>query len=70
MWGIISTAFLGIYCLMSYYIGRRGWTVLGKYFSPVYRKVFWLFLGVLVFSFPVTHRHRTKYKGLEIYLIR
>jgi len=54
MWGIISTAFLGIYCLMSYYIGRRGWTVLGKSFSPVYQKVFWLVLGLLFFSFPLS----------------
>ncbi len=54
MWGIISTTFLGIYCLMSYYIVRRGCTIMGDSFSPFYRKVFWCFLGLTIFSFPIS----------------
>ncbi len=53
MWGIISTAFLGIYCLMSIYIGRRGWTAFGKSVSPVLRRIYWVVLGLTVFAFPI-----------------
>lgn len=52
MWGIISTIFLGVYCFMSYYIGRRGWAVLGNFNSPVYRRIYWGFFGLLVLTFP------------------
>jgi len=54
MWAIISIVFLGSYCLMSYYIGRRGWTTLGKSASRINQKVYWGFLALLVFIFPAT----------------
>ncbi len=53
MWGIISGIFLGLYCLMSYYIGRRGWTAFGKSSSPVFRKLYWVVLVLVVFAFPL-----------------
>jgi len=51
MWGFISTAFLGIYCLMSYYIGRRGWQLLGK--SKKSKIIYGIFLGLLILMFPI-----------------
>jgi len=53
MWGIISTAFLGMYCLMGYYIGRRGWHVFGKSPAPGFRSFYWVFSGLIVFAFPI-----------------
>lgn len=52
MWGIVSTVFLGLYCLMGFYIGRRSWTFLGGVIPQSGRKWFWLLLGMLVFAFP------------------
>ena len=53
MWGLITTAFLGIYCLMSFYIGRRGWQILGK--STKNNKIitYWIVLGLLILTFPI-----------------
>ncbi len=53
MWGVISTVFLLVYFLMSYYIGRRGWVLLGKPASCLYRTVYWGLFSLLVISFPV-----------------
>lgn len=52
MWGFISTAFLGIYCLMSYYIGSRGWQILGKS-TKNSRIIYWMFVGLLILTFPI-----------------
>ncbi|HBW34224.1 MAG TPA: metallophosphoesterase [Desulfosporosinus sp.] len=52
MWGLISTAFLGIYCLMSFYIGRRGWKIVGKSMTNS-RKIYWIFLGLLILTFSI-----------------
>jgi uncharacterized protein len=53
MWGIVSTAFLALYGLMGFYLGRRGWSTLGKPLQGIYRKVYWMFFGVLILSFPL-----------------
>lgn len=53
MWGIISSAFLGIYFLMSFYIARRGWSALKKS-NKLVRYVYWFGLGILVLAFPIT----------------
>jgi len=53
VWGLITTAFLGIYCLMSFYIGRRGWQILDK--SKKKSKIIYgIFLGLLILTFPIT----------------
>ena len=53
MWGIISGIFLGLYCFMGYYIGRRGWHDFGKSSAPGFRSFYWVFLGLIVFAFPI-----------------
>ena len=53
MWGIIITVFLGLYGLMSYYIGHRGWTTIGKPATRLYQWLYWFFFLLLVLSFPL-----------------
>lgn len=53
MWGIISTAFLIIYCIMGYYIGRRGWTTIGRSSSNLVRRLYWVIFALLLLSFPI-----------------
>lgn len=53
MWGFISRAFLGIYCLISFYVVRRGWGAF-KASNKVIRSIYWLFSGVLFLTFPIT----------------
>lgn len=52
MWGVISTTFFLVYFFMGIYIGRRGWTALGKPASCLYREIYWGFFALLVLSFP------------------
>ncbi|HBV86294.1 MAG TPA: metallophosphoesterase [Desulfosporosinus sp.] len=53
MWGLITTTFLVIYCLMSFYIGRRGWQILGK--TKTRSKIIYgIVLGLLILAFPMT----------------
>ena len=52
MWGFITTAFLGIYCLISFYIGRRGWQILGKT-EKIGRLFNGMFLSFLILTFPI-----------------
>lgn len=54
MWGIITTIFLALYCVMSFYIGRRGWTTLAKPSTAIFRGLYWILFGILIFSFPLT----------------
>ncbi|RXT06545.1 metallophosphoesterase [Ammoniphilus sp. CFH 90114] len=53
MWGIITTVFLGLYGLMSYYIGSRGWYTLGKQAPRPYQILYWIFFLLLILSFPL-----------------
>lgn len=53
MWGLISGAFLVVYCLISLYISKRGWDVL-KDTRKIYKRIYWLFMGALVLAFPIT----------------
>ncbi|TGE34523.1 metallophosphoesterase [Desulfosporosinus sp. Sb-LF] len=53
MWGIISSTFLGIYCLISVYIARRGWSVL-KASKKIIQRIYWFCFGILVLAFPIT----------------
>lgn len=54
MWGFITSVFLGVYLLVSIYIGSRGWTTIGKPATRIHRIIFWASLAVLVLSFPFT----------------
>jgi predicted MPP superfamily phosphohydrolase len=53
MWGLITTVFLGLYGLMSYYIGHRGWYSLGRPASRLYRWIYFAFFILLILFFPV-----------------
>lgn len=53
MWGLITTIFLGLYGVMSFYIGRKGWVALGKKASRVYKTIYLILFFCLIFSFPL-----------------
>ncbi|AET69564.1 putative phosphohydrolase [Desulfosporosinus orientis DSM 765] len=53
MWGIISSAFLGVYCLISFYIARRGWSIVHAS-NKVSKGIYCCCLGILVLTFPFT----------------
>lgn len=53
MWGTIITTFLFVYLLMIYYIGRRGWTVIGKPLSYRYKILYWGLFLLVVSAFPI-----------------
>ncbi|MBA4495191.1 metallophosphoesterase [Paenactinomyces guangxiensis] len=52
MWGLMITVFLFLYSLMCYYIGRRGWTILGKSASRLTRILCLIVFFLLVLPFP------------------
>ncbi|SEM73813.1 metallophosphoesterase [Lihuaxuella thermophila] len=52
MWGLIITLFLGLYALMSFYIGYRGWKMLVQTASCYNRILFWAVFFLLVLPFP------------------
>lgn len=54
IWSIITTVFLGVYGLMSFYVGSRGWSVLGKQAKRPYQLLYWVFFLLLVLSFPIS----------------
>lgn len=53
MWGLIQSIFLGLYGLMSYYIGYRGSKTFGKPTSRFLRILYWVVFSLLVLPFPV-----------------
>lgn len=52
MWGLMITLFLGLYALMSYYIGRRGWNALGKPATRSVRILYGVVFSLFVLPFP------------------
>lgn len=52
MWGLIITVFLLLYGVMSYYIGYRGWNILAKPASRLYRILYLVIFSLLVLPFP------------------
>lgn len=54
MWGLIATIFLGSYCLMGLYIGRRGRSTVGKSSKRIYRIIYWIIFALLFLFFPLT----------------
>ncbi len=52
MWGVISSVFIVLYCLMGYYIGRRGWTTFGGLVPKPCQKAYWVLFAAVFFLFP------------------
>ncbi len=53
MWGLITTIFLVFYCVICFYVGRRGWTTVNKTTTYVYKRIYWVIFGILILSFPL-----------------
>lgn len=53
MWGLILTLFFLLYGIICYYIGKRGWYLLGRP-TPLKKVLYLLILSLFVLPFPVS----------------